>query len=578
MSSFLLSLWFLTLLQFGCNGGDALSFSGDGETIRLPFQPNVRIVSQSGDDQSTVLNGRIVSFSGDEEILGLQKQSNGRIASQSGDDLSMVSVGRIVSSQSGDDDALKARATVELKVSYCPNGLQCFNGAKCSQRQTGGYYCRCAIGYAGDTCQEPVPESPCYPDPCQGDCKCVESRKHEHGRYCVSESGYIGDNCSIAVPIIACRPSEIVISVLKGFYEEFDKNIGNSYIYVSSSSDGNVANQCRGRLVDDSYVVTIPLPFSACGTYALATYNDYISFTNRIWINRQIASGLFDMPVPIIDFECRYDKVYDIVTSLQPLVEPPPMQAVTRSGNFTVVSELCKIAVCDSRCPTIYTVSGGAVYTVGQMIHVGVHANLAAIFRLRTTLVTSIHGMFLSCNRDPSQPRIIDLAQNGCPTTPGFELRMSAGRNDFACLSFQLPRVSSCSEVYIHIRIRICHFDNALVCPGYPTVGQCRMISKRSAFDPIAEDDVTVIGPLYILEGQKGLRSYTIYPEDGGVRVVEEERPVVAIDASVTDVDQPVDHEESTGLVAWGFLGVGIFALLVVSVLVAVLRNAALKH
>ena len=51
---------------------------------------------------------------------------------------------------------------------------------------------------------------------------------------------------SSAVPIIACRPSEIVISVLKGFYEEFDMNIGNSYIYVSSSSDGNVANQCRG--------------------------------------------------------------------------------------------------------------------------------------------------------------------------------------------------------------------------------------------------------------------------------------------------------------------------------------------
>ena len=125
------------------------------------------------------------------------------------------------------------------------------------------------------------------------------------------------------------------------------------------------------------------------------------------------------------------------------------------------------------------------------------------------------------------------------------------------------------------------------------------MISKRSAFDPIAEDDVTVIGPLYILEGQKGLRSYTIYPEDGGVRVVEEERPVVAIDASVADVNQPVDNEgkyllrhdifghfdnihlhltESMGLVAWGFLGVGIFAFLVVSVLVAVLRNAALKH
>ncbi|CAK8694391.1 unnamed protein product [Clavelina lepadiformis] len=41
-----------------------------------------------------------------------------------------------------------------------------------------------------------------------------------------------------------------------------------------------------------------------------------------------------------------------------------------------------------------------------------------------------------------------------CPTNPGFTLDIRAGQ--FACISFQVPRVPHCQEVFIHIRIITC--------------------------------------------------------------------------------------------------------------------------
>ncbi|CAK8694392.1 unnamed protein product [Clavelina lepadiformis] len=130
--------------------------------------------------------------------------------------------------------------------------------------------CKSLSAHARRTCFQPEPLNSCEEHPCIGHCDCIESKQHEKGRFCVSKKGYIGDDCKFAI--------------LQGSH----------------------------------YVVTIPLPFTKCGTSIEASNEDVITFRNRIWINREISGSLIDMPVPILDFRCRYQASYRVITSIQP--------------------------------------------------------------------------------------------------------------------------------------------------------------------------------------------------------------------------------------------------------------------
>ena len=57
------------------------------------------------------------------------------------------------------------------------------------------FRCYCNEGWTGVRCGKST--SPCFTDPCLGDCRCVLSCRHSNGYQCVSEGGYIGRNCSI---------------------------------------------------------------------------------------------------------------------------------------------------------------------------------------------------------------------------------------------------------------------------------------------------------------------------------------------------------------------------------------------
>jgi len=131
--------------------------------------------------------------------------------------------------------------------------------------------CECYAGWMGVRCEIRTKTIfiPCLPDPCLGDCHCVESCRHSNGYQCVSEGGYIGRNCSIrklyrnsiakgfpdncnvfssAVPAVSCRSSSMVVTISKRFYDEFDQGAKNSYIYISPSlaNPESFSKACRG--------------------------------------------------------------------------------------------------------------------------------------------------------------------------------------------------------------------------------------------------------------------------------------------------------------------------------------------
>ena len=73
------------------------------------------------------------------------------------------------------------------------------------------------------------------------------------------------------------------------------------------------------KLIDNQFHVTIPLPFSGCGTSKLnSTDSNEMKFANRLWINRR-TGGRYDMPVPVLEFQCSYTQEYMVVSSLRPV-------------------------------------------------------------------------------------------------------------------------------------------------------------------------------------------------------------------------------------------------------------------
>lgn len=56
---------------------------------------------------------------------------------------------------------------------------------------------------------------------------------------------------------------------------------------------------------------------------------------------------------------------------------------VTESKEFSPSISLCKVADCPARCPDVYEVSGGAVYTIGEIIHVTMSLDVSSLHALK---------------------------------------------------------------------------------------------------------------------------------------------------------------------------------------------------
>jgi len=63
--------------------------------------------------------------------------------------------------------------------------------------------------------------------------------------------------------------------------------------------------------------MTIPSPFTACDT-RVTRENDEIIYSNTLWIDRK-PNLFYDIPYPVIDFNCSYEANYIVSTHLEPV-------------------------------------------------------------------------------------------------------------------------------------------------------------------------------------------------------------------------------------------------------------------
>ncbi|XP_036424561.1 protocadherin Fat 1 [Colossoma macropomum] len=68
----------------------------------------------------------------------------------------------------------------------------CLNGGSCSQRPSGGYYCRCNSLFVGDHCELSI--SPCFSNPCLYGGTCIQNNEDY---YCRCRGQYTGQRCEV---------------------------------------------------------------------------------------------------------------------------------------------------------------------------------------------------------------------------------------------------------------------------------------------------------------------------------------------------------------------------------------------
>ncbi|XP_039251945.2 uncharacterized protein LOC120329404 [Styela clava] len=392
----------------------------------------------------------------------------------------------------------------------CMNGGSCYTSGK-------GYTCRCAGSWSGTHCETPlyvnpvvVRNTPCTQgfNPCNNMCECVNSCRHSSGYYCRSANGYLGKNCTIPPPNIQCLANQIIVTVDDAFVREYDLGIGNSRLYLGRNGGGVVGQDCYAITSNGiSHTFTIPLPFGKCGTSVQAIGGKTVA-NNVIWLNR-FTNAAYDMPVPVINFECTYTKEYIIVTSLQPAIDQPPTLRETGFTRVRGTIELCKVSSsCPNTCPTNFAVREAAVYTIGEMIHLNIRGDqsIQGIVALKT--------LYLSCDASPSNA-IVRLVTNGCPggSQNYMPTRVTySGRSSSVCASFQVPRLQGCPVFYIHAELETC--IPSVGCTYNPsTCGQQIMPGRRRRDLNETEHKVTnVFGPIYVLSGERGVPYETLFP------------------------------------------------------------------
>nr|CAB3244860.1 transmembrane protein Vc569 [Phallusia mammillata] len=445
----------------------------------------------------------------------------------------------------------------QLQLLCEPN--PCKNDGLCVPESPAIVNCVCNAGYQGEACEELVPpenddsEDACFPNPCENGCQCRPSCKHELGYVCVSEKGFIGKNCDIVIPRVACLESEIVVDISTEFFNEFDARIRNSYIYIAPSQDSKEKSnaQCQAFQVGNFMQVSVPLPFNGCGTSMddSKSGSNGITFMNRMWVNRG-GSDLFDMPVPVLDFTCIYDRNYSVVTSLMPKIDTVDRQ-ITRSGNFDVRYGLCKVPLCIGNmqeCPGIYKVGREepAVYTVGQMLHFHVKVLTMQDIVFQKTLVNTLEELFLSCDSNPFQQRLVTIASQGCPVPTAFATSVTAGLvldPQSICASLQVPRATSsgCKTIYLHARILLCDKNDLRVCNSDPNVLYCASARKRRAVDN-EESAHFAIGPINVVQGSKGRAMEQLHIGDGYGGVITVSEPLgVDVDLPSFTTEEPAE-------------------------------------
>ncbi|XP_039257650.2 uncharacterized protein LOC120334245 [Styela clava] len=411
---------------------------------------------------------------------------------------------------------------------YCSsNQNPCLSGGVCVN-YGGSYKCACPSNCKGEHCENCNIVAPrmgaCSPNPCQRDCQCHESCQHAGGYYCRSASGYLGKNCTIPVPSLRCETNRIVFSVSESFVREYDLGLRNSFINIVRNLGGTQSCEVAAA-INGFYEIQIPIPFSACGT-EMSSVGGQVVFTNQMWFNRRLANSMFDMPIPVAEFQCRYERQYRVVTSIRPVVSTPAV--ITGRQLITPSISLCKTLSCPDSCPSNFAVNGGAVYTVGEMIHVTMSLDSG-------NQVTGVEEMYLSCSPAPSASSIVGIVQAGCGTTAGLPCKITTSAvGHTVCVSFQTPRSLSCQEFYIHAKLVSCDRSSVGVCSDNSRANRCLVSRKRRSVDsaPMA------IGPILLVNGSAGIPLVQLNGMEDKATVLELEPVKENVELALQNLEQ----------------------------------------
>lgn len=191
-------------------------------------------------------------------------------------------------------------STITGQRSFCDNE-PCLNGGEChTQIETGKWFCDCASGWNGPTCEIPNPE-------------------------------------------LTCGTSQIQVIIDKRMVKSRDN--ADQWISFGDSEDDE---SCMAQLDGDVYKLTIHAPFAdKCGTRASRAdgdSGDYV-FSNDVTWKRLYAGSdgeaAIQRRVKLVDFNCHYEDEY----LLQMIPIKPAEQTIeqaTEKGNFKVDMTLWK--------------------------------------------------------------------------------------------------------------------------------------------------------------------------------------------------------------------------------------------
>nr|XP_039258760.1 uncharacterized protein LOC120335331 [Styela clava] len=398
----------------------------------------------------------------------------------------------------------------------------CLNNGICSPARNvigNAYFCICPQGYSGRRCETfthvVIPQYPevCNPNPCKGDCQCTKSCRHSSGYYCRSPTGFLGKDCTIPPPTLMCEPNRIIVIVEDAFIREYEQGIENTKLAISQTADGiaTASRDCSGSFDGTRHTFTLHLPFTQCATQAKLGPDGQTTFVNNIWLNRVLGEG-FDMPVPAITFECTYQKQYSIVTSLKPAREQPLLIKQTGTQIVQGSIELCKVPYsCPNACPSPYALTQGAVYTVGEMIHLNINGGRGQFQGLIT-----INELSLSCDDAPNGNVAVTLISDECPLKNMPVVISHSGVSQSVCISFQVPKLQNCERFYIHAKLQSCSENGCVV--FHTADGTCFQLGRKRR--DVEDESIPFeyfeqrFGPIHVIDGEVGIPNELLFPGD----------------------------------------------------------------
>lgn len=354
----------------------------------------------------------------------------------------------------------------------------------------------------------------CELSPCVGDCNpclfdgvCEESCKHEGGYKCTSPTGRLGKNTTYSPPAINCNGNSIEVQIITPFFNQPEYEYKT--FYISQRLDGIKCAIGRDIAIGNSGIPGLWSRFTvdtdryaSCLTKVVDVENKKLSYETILWSDTQGTN--YDMPKPIIQFQCHYKTEYYINTNIQPLVSTPGF--LERNGEtLSLEIELCKQSMCDGYCPPKMQVGPQATYTVNERVYVGIKSfnPSSAVFRGQ---IMTIKSVYLSCSPSVgSNINLVEIFEYGClnPAVENMFPRPGALQVHRACFSFRTVRLNACrNQFYIHAHVSLCDSATATCTDGSRTC-QANLENplgrRRRSVD---EDKVEtmVLGPLHVGE------------------------------------------------------------------------------